>query len=67
MNRVFVIGATKINEDASTASLTNEQARKVLQATFPEVATAIIRERTEGEGDQQTKFVEFQPIAGRKG
>ncbi len=62
--RIFVIGANRIVEDDSTTGLNNEAVRKLLQANFPEVAHAQIRERTNDDGQ---KIVEFMPQAGRKG
>ena len=63
-NRVFKIGATTIQADASFAGLSNEQAREVLKRSYPEVAHATIRETTLEDG---TTVLEFVPIAGRKG
>jgi PRTRC genetic system protein C len=62
-SRVFKVGGTTIHEDASTAELTNEQARDVLKTMYPEIANATIRETvTNG-----VKTVEFLPQPGRKG
>ncbi len=61
--RVFKIGATRIAEDVSMASLSNEQVRDVLKRTYPEIAHATIRERE----DNGHRVVEFLPQPGRKG
>lgn len=61
--RVFKVGGTTIHEDATTAALTNEAAREVLKAMYPEIANATIRE-TVANG---VKTVEFLPQPGRKG
>ena len=63
-NRIFKIGATTIQADASFAGLSNEQVRAVLQRSYPEVAHATIRERTLADG---TPVLDFIPVAGRKG
>ncbi len=62
--RIFQIGATRIVEDESTTDLTNDQVRDVLKATYPEVAHATLRERTDANGN---RIVEFLPQPGRKG
>jgi PRTRC genetic system protein C len=62
---VFKIGANRVVEDEPTARLTNEQVRELLKATYPEVANATIRERTDAEAGLQ--IVEFLPQPGRKG
>lgn len=61
--RVFVVGSTRITENDTTSGLTPEQVRKTLEAAYPEVANATIRERAEGD----TAIVEFLPQPGRKG
>ncbi len=61
--RVFKVGGTTIHEDATTAALSNEAARDVLKAMYPEIANATIRE-TSKDG---VKIVEFLPQPGRKG
>ena len=61
--RVFVIGATRIKEDASLAGRSNEEIRDILRRTYPEVAHATIRER-EQDG---MKILDFIPVPGRKG
>jgi hypothetical protein len=43
--------------------LSLEQIRTLLKTTYPEIAHATVRERTEGD----TLVVEFLPVAGRKG
>lgn len=63
-NRVFKIGATTIQADASFAGLTNEQAREVLKRSYPEVAHATMREVTLDDG---TIAVVFTSVPGRKG
>jgi hypothetical protein len=65
--RIFKIGANRIVEDASMASLTNEQIRSLLQASYPEVAHATLRERTETTEAGEVHLVEFLPQPGRKG
>jgi PRTRC genetic system protein C len=62
--RVFKIGATRIVEDPSMSDSTNEQVRDLLKTTYPEIANATIRERTDENGLQ---IVEFLPQPGRKG
>ena len=61
--RVFVIGGTRIPEGDSTIGQSNEAVREMLKASFPEVANATIRPRTENGVD----YVEFLPQPGRKG
>ena len=61
--RLFKIGATRISEDVSMSSLSNEQVRDVLKRTYPEIAHATIRERD----DNGYRVVEFLPQPGRKG
>jgi hypothetical protein len=61
--RLFKIGATRIAEDVSMFSLSNEQVRDVLKRTFPEIAHATIRERD----DNGHRVIEFLPQPGRKG
>ena len=63
MGRVFKIGTTQIADDDSTAGMTIDQVREHLKPSFPEVAEATIREKTEGE----ITFYEFLPRPGRKG
>lgn len=63
-NRIFKIGTTTIQSDASFAGLNNEQVRDVLKRTYPEAAHATIRERTLEDG---TTVLDFIPVAGRKG
>lgn len=62
-SRVFVVGGTRIPEGEHTTSMTAEQVRESLKATFPEVANATIREREES----GVSYVEFLPQPGRKG
>ena len=62
--RIFQIGTTRVVEDESTMALSNDQLRDVLKATYPEVAHATIRERTDASGN---RIVEFLPQPGRKG
>jgi hypothetical protein len=61
--RLFKIGATRIVEDASMSTLSNEQVRDVLKRTYPEIAHATIRQRD----DNGYRVVEFLPQPGRKG
>ena len=61
--RLFKIGATRIAEDVSMASLSNEQVREVLKRTYPEIAHATIREVD----DNGYRVIEFLPQPGRKG
>ena len=61
--RIFKIGATRIPDDASLSSLSNEQVRDILKRTYPEIAHASIRERE----DNGYRVVEFLPQPGRKG
>ncbi len=62
-SRVFKIGATRIVEDPSMSTLTNEQARDLLKTSYPEIANATLREREEN----GLRVVEFLPQPGRKG
>ncbi|NLF79472.1 MAG: hypothetical protein GX573_27585 [Chloroflexi bacterium] len=61
--RIFVIGATRIVEDASLAGRSSEEIREILKLTYPEVAHATIRE-TEQDGQ---KTVSYLARPGRKG
>ena len=61
--RIFKTGSTIITETPEMHDLSVEQIRTLLKTTYPEVAHATIRERTEGE----TLVIEFLPVAGRKG
>jgi hypothetical protein len=61
--RVFVIGATRIKEDASMAGRSNEEIRDLLKSAYPEVAHATIRE-TEQDGQ---KIVSYLARPGHKG
>lgn len=63
-NRIFKIGATTIQADASMANLDNEQIRAILKRTYPEVVHATIRETTLEDG---TIAVIFTSVPGRKG
>jgi hypothetical protein len=63
--RVFKTGSVRIQEDASTRNLSNEQVREVLKSAYPEVAHATIRERVDEDASVVT--VEFLPQPGRKG
>lgn len=63
MTRIFKIGSTKIVEDESLQGLDLDEIRQRLKGTFPEVAQATVRERTEGE----VTYIEFLPKPGRKG
>jgi hypothetical protein len=62
-SRVFKIGATRIIEDPSMASLDNNAVRDVLKTSYPEIANATLREREEN----GLRVVEFLPQPGRKG
>lgn len=62
--RIFKIGAVRIVEDDSMSGLDNEAIRGLLKATYPEIASAMIREVTADDGQ---KVVEFLPQPGRKG
>ncbi|MBN1137662.1 MAG: hypothetical protein JXM73_13835 [Anaerolineae bacterium] len=63
MSRIFKIGTTKIVEDDSMAGLTVEQVRDRLKTTYPELAEATVREKTEGD----VTYVEWLARPGRKG
>jgi hypothetical protein len=65
--RVFKIGAQRIVEDNSTSTLTNEQVRDLLKASYPEVANATIRERTETTDSGLIRVVDFLQQPARKG
>lgn len=43
--RVFVIGATRIAEDPALSALSTEQVRALLRFSYPEIASATVRER----------------------
>jgi len=62
-SRVFKIGATRVVEDASMSSLSNDQVRDLLKISYPEIANATLRERDEN----GLRVVEFLPQPGRKG
>jgi Prokaryotic Ubiquitin len=62
--RIFKIGATRIVADVNTAQLDNEQVRTFLKPTYPEVASAAIRETNL---DANTIVLEFLAQLGRKG
>lgn len=61
--RTFKVGGETIHEDESMTGLSNEDARRILQRSYPEIASATIRE-TEQDG---RRVVEFLPKPGRKG
>ena len=63
MTRIFKIGSTKVVEDDSLAGLSINEVRDRLKTTFPEVAQATVREKTEDD----ITYVEFLPRPGRKG
>lgn len=65
--RIFKVGTARILEDASMSGLSNEQIRALLQATYPEVAHATIRERVETTENGEIRVVDYLPAAGRKG
>ena len=63
--RIFVIGAHRIVEtDESTTALSSEQMRTLFRSTYPEVANATLRERTDANGN---RVIEYLPIVGHKG
>lgn len=61
--REFHISGNVVKESAATEGMSNDDARKVLQTMYPEVANATIRE-TNKDG---VVIVEFLPQPGRKG
>jgi PRTRC genetic system protein C len=61
--RIFKTGSTLITETPEMRDQSIEQVRQLLKTTYPEIAHATVRERTEGD----TLVVEFLPVAGRKG
>ena len=63
MTRIFKIGSTQIVEDESMQGLSIDEVKARLKSSFPEVAQATVREKTEGE----VTYVEFLPRPGRKG
>ncbi|MHB8629803.1 MAG: PRTRC system protein C [Aggregatilineales bacterium] len=63
LKRVFKIGTNRVTEDSATAKLSTDQIKKLLQAQYPEIANATVRETISGD----TRTIEFLPIAGRKG
>jgi hypothetical protein len=65
MTRIFKIGSTQIVEDESMHDLDLEAVRSRLKSSFPEVAQATVREKTDAETG--VTFVEFLPRPGRKG
>ncbi|CAG1007678.1 hypothetical protein ANRL4_03782 [Anaerolineae bacterium] len=65
--RIFTIGTVRITEDASMTALSNEQIRALLQAAYPEVAHATIRERVETTEQGEIRVVDYLSVPGRKG
>lgn len=63
--RVFLIGATRITEDETTYSMTNEEVKNFLKPQYPEIALATIEEWTDE--DTQTQIINFKIVPGRKG
>ncbi len=63
MTRTFVTGSTRIVEDETMKDKSIEEVQAMLAKTYPEVKTATIRTRAEGEH----QVVEFLPQPGRKG
>lgn len=64
MQRVFITGTTRIQEDASMRGKSLEQVKNLLVAMgYAEVRTAEVKEKTEGD----TQYIQFVPRAGRKG
>lgn len=63
LQRVFLIGETRIVEDKTLVNLTNEEAQHMLAFTYPEVENAKVT--TSVQNDQLV--VEFMSRPGRKG
>jgi hypothetical protein len=63
MTRIFKIGTTTIVEDESMVGLSIDEVRERLANAFPEVTTATVRQKQEGD----VLFVSFHARAGRKG
>lgn len=61
--RVFVIGSTKIVEDASMVGKSIDDIKALLETSYPEVKTATVAEKVEN----GTTYVQFSPKPGRKG
>jgi len=61
--RVFKIGTARIPENDTTRGKSAAEVQGLLQAAYPEVANATVRERVEGE----YQIVEYLPQPGRKG
>lgn len=57
------IGSQRILLDTALANRPVEEIRERLRATYPELAHASHRERTDGD----VRYVEFLPRPGRKG
>ena len=62
--RIFKTGNTTIVEDESMRGLSNEAVKTILQASYPEIAHAQVRERTLEDG---TLIITYLPRVGRKG
>jgi hypothetical protein len=61
--RIFVIGATRVQEDESTIGQPLAEIKPLLEAMYPEVKHATVREATAN----GVTTVEFLPKPGRKG
>ena len=62
--RIFIVGTTRIVEDEQLRGLSLEQVKALLARSYPEVATASLRQTT---GEDGTLYVSFLPVAGKKG
>jgi hypothetical protein len=65
MFRIFKIGSTQIVEDESMQGLSIDEVKARLKSSFPEVAQATVREKTDAETG--ITYVKFLPRPGRKG
>lgn len=63
LQRIFVIGKTRIVEDERLMNLTNEEAQSMLSFKYPEIENANITTRVEDD----KLIVEFMTKPGRKG
>lgn len=63
LQRIFVIGKTRIVEDERLMNLTNEEAQSMLSFKYPEIENANITTRVEDDN----LIVEFMTKPGRKG
>jgi|GEM_PF-5994863 hypothetical protein len=63
LQRIFVIGSTRIVEDERLMNLTNDEAKTMLSFAHPEIENANMTTRVDGDN----LVVEFLTKPGRKG